>query len=50
LVKGKIVLAVIFLIIENRHSLLALPKFTKALSILPHEAKELLGLFCHWTN
>jgi len=31
---------------QNRHSLLAFPKFNKALSILPYEAKALLELFC----
>jgi len=29
---------------QNRHSLLAFPKFNKAVSILPHEANALLEL------
>jgi len=33
---------------QNRHR--AFPKFNKALSILPHEAKELLELFCQLAN
>jgi len=32
---------------QNSYSLLAFPKFNKAVSILPHEAEALLGLFCH---
>jgi len=32
---------------QNKHSLLALPKFKKEVSILPHEAKEMLELFCY---
>jgi len=35
---------------QNRHSILAFPKFNKALSILPSEAKVLLVLFCHLQN
>jgi len=32
---------------QNRHSFLAFPKFNKVVSILPHEAKALLELYCH---
>jgi len=35
---------------QNGHSFLAFPKFNKALSILPSEAKALLVLFCHLEN
>jgi len=35
---------------QNRHSFLAFPKFTKALSNLPSEPKVLLVLFCHLQN
>jgi len=47
LVEGKIVVVVILPHEANRHSLLAFPKFNQAVSILPHEAKALLELFCH---
>jgi len=36
--EGKIVPVMLFLMRQNRHSLLAFPKFNKALSILPSEA------------
>jgi len=34
---------------QNRHSIFSITKIyqAKALYILPHEAKELLELFCH---
>jgi len=32
---------------QNGHSVLAFPKFNKAVSLLPHEAKAMLELFCH---
>jgi len=32
---------------QNRHNLLAFPKFNKTVFILPSEVKALLGLFCH---
>jgi len=35
--EGKIVPLVLFLMRQNRHSLLAFPKLNKALSILPSE-------------
>jgi len=35
---------------QNRHSFLAFPKFNKAQSILPAEAKALLVLFYHLEN
>jgi len=35
---------------QKRHSFLAFPKFNKALSILPSEAKALVELFCHLEN
>jgi len=39
LVEGKIVLAVICLMTQNKHCLLPLPKFNKAVPILRHQAK-----------
>jgi len=35
---------------QSRHNLLAFPKFNKAVSILPHEGKALLELFCQQAN
>jgi len=35
------------LVKQNRHSLLAYPKFNYEVSILPHVTRALLELFCH---
>jgi len=43
---GKIPRAVLFPLMPNRHFLIKFWKCHKALSILPHEAKALLQLFC----
>jgi len=43
---GKITPAVLFLLMPNRHFLIKFLKCQNALSILPHEAKALLELFC----
>jgi len=43
---GKITPAVLFSLIPNRHCLVEFWKCQKPVSILPHEAKALLELFC----
>jgi len=43
---SKITPAVLFLLMPNRHFLVKFWKCRKAVSILPHEAKTLLELFC----
>jgi len=43
---GKITPAVLFFLMPNRHFLVKIWKCQKAVSILPHEAKALLELFC----
>jgi len=43
---GKITPAVLFPVMPNKHFLVKFWKCQKAVSILPHEAKALLELFC----
>jgi len=43
---GKITPALLLPLMPNRHFLVKFRKFQKAVSILPHEAKALLELFC----
>jgi len=43
---GKITPAVLFLLMPNTHFLVKFWKSQKAVSILPHDAKTLLELFC----
>jgi len=43
---GKIAPAVLFLLMSNKHFLVKFWKCQKAVSILPHEAKALLEIFC----
>jgi len=43
---GKITPAVLFPLMRARHFLVKFGKCQKAMSILPHEAKALLELFC----
>jgi len=43
---GKTTPAVLLPTMANRHSLVKFGKSQKAVSILPHEAKALLKLFC----
>jgi len=43
---GKITPVMLFLLMPNRHFPVEFSNCQKALSILPHEAKALLQLFC----
>jgi len=43
---GEITPAVLFLLMPNRHCLVNIWKCQMAMSVLPHEAKALLELFC----
>jgi len=45
LVEGKIVPEKLYLMRQNRQSLLAFPKLNKAVSISPHETKALWSYF-----
>jgi len=47
MVEGNKAPAVILLMRQDRHNLLAFPKLNKAVSILPHEAIAVREQFCH---